>query len=320
LSSDTRDVLAFTVDPDGAACGCTDEEADNYDEYAEKDDDSCLFTKRLKPLVECVYPEEDGSYTAYFGYNNESNYDVTVDLGDDNEITPSEYDGSQTTFFPADMKVSEYPDFAHSVNFDAEEEVEWSLTGPDGNTRRATASWDEDTVVCPVACGDGRLNTDGEAPEACDDGNLENGDGCSDLCELEPLPTVEVMPMCADGSVYARIATDFEGTMMVGPYATVTNEWFVVYEEGAYVEYANDNTAEVDGMFVTQSDDGTMTIRHYGETTEEVTTLEGSVAFMNAVGVIADPETGDFKFENGAYVDELTVEDTAVNFLMYVRG
>lgn len=56
----------------------------------------------------------------------------------------------------------------------------------------------EETSACdvdctPVACGDAIRNV--AAGEACDDGNTENGDGCSDDCNLE-LP-----PFCGDGNV-----------------------------------------------------------------------------------------------------------------------
>ena len=40
--------------------------------------------------------------------------------------------------------------------------------------------------VCVVAiCGDGKLQLE----EECDDANLKNGDGCSSLCNKEPLCT-----------------------------------------------------------------------------------------------------------------------------------
>jgi len=39
---------------------------------------------------------------------------------------------------------------------------------------------DSSSTGSPVGCGDGVL----EPTEACDDGNLDNGDGCSDSCEV----------------------------------------------------------------------------------------------------------------------------------------
>ncbi|KAJ1484781.1 hypothetical protein T484DRAFT_1795975, partial [Baffinella frigidus] len=39
-----------------------------------------------------------------------------------------------------------------------------------------------------VTCGDGEVHTSNDATkvENCDDGNGEGGDGCSDVCQIEP--------------------------------------------------------------------------------------------------------------------------------------
>ncbi len=44
----------------------------------------------------------------------------------------------------------------------------------------------EDCGECPPECGDGKLTP--ETGEECDDGALETGDGCDDLCKVEPAP------------------------------------------------------------------------------------------------------------------------------------
>ncbi|MBX7147806.1 DUF4215 domain-containing protein [bacterium] len=49
---------------------------------------------------------------------------------------------------------------------------------------------DDDTIPeCEEKCGDGDINA--ELNEECDDGNNQNGDGCSSVCKLEPVPGVE---------------------------------------------------------------------------------------------------------------------------------
>ena len=71
---------------------------------------------------------------------------------------------------------------------------------------------DPDTGLCPDAapspvCGDGNV----EAPEECDDGNTNNGDGCSDSCEVEEgwdctNPPCE--PICGDGLITGNEGCD----------------------------------------------------------------------------------------------------------------
>lgn len=59
-------------------------------------------------------------------------------------------------------------------------------------------------ITCePIVCGDGVLTGD----ETCEDGNTASGDGCSDICQVEPdyycsgSPSVCVPMICGDGVV-----------------------------------------------------------------------------------------------------------------------
>jgi len=73
----------------------------------------------------------------------------------------------------------------------------------------------EDCGECVPECGDANLSVD--TGEECDDGNLEAGDGCSDICEVEPAP--------AD-------AGDILITEIMKAPAAVTDsvgEWFEIY-------------------------------------------------------------------------------------------
>ena len=64
----------------------------------------------------------------------------------------------------------------------------------------ATETVDATLSKCPV-CGDGDI----EPPETCDDGNREDGDGCSAICQLEPVGFCDVN---GDGHTDATDLTD----------------------------------------------------------------------------------------------------------------
>jgi hypothetical protein len=53
------------------------------------------------PELTCVATNPDGSFIAYFGYNNPNSYPVTIPVGNDNKITPPpDGQGQPTTFEP----------------------------------------------------------------------------------------------------------------------------------------------------------------------------------------------------------------------------
>lgn len=101
---------------------------------------SLCTAKPVHPIVECVQPNGDGTYTAYFGYNNEASTAVTIPEGNNNFLTPANYNGNQTTVFAAGRSPY-YPNAAFSVVFDGND-LTWTLVGPDGVTRTATANKD----------------------------------------------------------------------------------------------------------------------------------------------------------------------------------
>lgn len=110
-----------------------------------------LTNARISPILECVATEVDGSYIAYFGYENFNTTAIEIRAGDLNRITGGGLEGTDqgqvTTFeYPAPNhpegrpgRTGFYPNFAFSVAFDGTPLV-WTLTGPDGATRTSTAS------------------------------------------------------------------------------------------------------------------------------------------------------------------------------------
>lgn len=92
----------------------------------------------IHPIVECVTNNGNGTYTAYFGYKNDNATAMTITVGTNNRFTPSPQDRGQPSLFQPG-RTPFWPNAAFSVIFDGSNLV-WTLTGPDGATRTATAS------------------------------------------------------------------------------------------------------------------------------------------------------------------------------------
>jgi xylan 1,4-beta-xylosidase len=85
--------------------------------------------KPVRPVLECVANNGDGSYTAFFGYRNDNLIPVSIPVGSRNKFTPSPEDRSQpTTFLPGRQRR------VFSVPFDGNNLV-WTL-----DKRTSTAS------------------------------------------------------------------------------------------------------------------------------------------------------------------------------------
>jgi len=69
----------------------------------------------------------------------------------------------------------------------------------------------EDCGPCPPGCGDGIVQV--ELGEECDDGALQSGDGCSDLCIVEPMPAnsgdVVINELMIDPKAVADVAGEW---------------------------------------------------------------------------------------------------------------
>ena len=87
----------------------------------------------IRPILECVVDNRDGTYTAYFGYLNGNDFPVSIEVGDRNKFSPTPQDRGQPTTFESG-RTSYWPDAAFNVDFDGNNLV-WTLDG-----RTATAS------------------------------------------------------------------------------------------------------------------------------------------------------------------------------------
>jgi hypothetical protein len=90
----------------------------------------------VRPILECVQDNFDGTYTAHFGYLNENLNPVGIPVGNDNKITggglSGQDQGQPTTFQPG--RTDYQPDAEFTVVFNGSNLV-WSLDG-----RTSTAS------------------------------------------------------------------------------------------------------------------------------------------------------------------------------------
>jgi hypothetical protein len=107
--------------------------------------DTTAVSGAVRPVLECVTPHSNGSYTAYFGYRNENAVPVTIPVGSNNKFTPAPADRDQTTVFQPGRIVG-----AFSVR-SADTNLVWMVKGPDGNTRTATASRTSKLCAEPTA-------------------------------------------------------------------------------------------------------------------------------------------------------------------------
>ncbi|BDQ02954.1 hypothetical protein [Ignavibacterium sp.] len=85
--------------------------------------------KPVRPVLECVRNNGDGTYTAYFGYKNDNTVSVYIPLGSKNKFTPTQQDRGQTRVFLPGRKYKVF-----TVNFNGSNLV-WTLNG-----RTSTAS------------------------------------------------------------------------------------------------------------------------------------------------------------------------------------
>jgi hypothetical protein len=92
----------------------------------------------VRPILECVRQNGRDSFTAFFGYHNEGRSAVTIPARGRNAFAPGgDKRGQPEVFAPG--RSPRYPNAAFSVDFDGPLLV-WTLRGPDGQTRSASAS------------------------------------------------------------------------------------------------------------------------------------------------------------------------------------
>lgn len=100
----------------------------------------------VRPVLECVVRNANGSFTAQFGYKNENTVNTTIPVGLNNRFVPTVPGQEQPTVFLPGRQVNA---FSVPLKFGV---AVWLLRGPDGRLRTATAS------IFSKRCGSGRLD------------------------------------------------------------------------------------------------------------------------------------------------------------------
>lgn len=87
----------------------------------------------VRPVLECVRNNGDGTYTAFFGYKNENTVSVYIPVGSKNKFTPNPQDRGQTKVFLPGRHYKVY-----TVNFNGSNLV-WTLNGRTSTASRTSA-------------------------------------------------------------------------------------------------------------------------------------------------------------------------------------
>jgi len=90
----------------------------------------------VRPLVTCVTPVQDGSWTAVFGYTNTTTQTFSVARGRDNDMTPDQFDGRQVDrFVPGTQQAAFTVRMPASVTT-----VQWQVLGMYGIARQDSST------------------------------------------------------------------------------------------------------------------------------------------------------------------------------------
>jgi hypothetical protein len=81
-------------------------------------------TRGIEPEVDCVIRNADGTYTAWFGYNNPNHAILKYVVGPENNFSPDPKDRGQTTVFQPGRRTKTF-----SVPIKPHEQLVWTLNG-----------------------------------------------------------------------------------------------------------------------------------------------------------------------------------------------
>lgn len=88
----------------------------------------------VKPILECVVANANGTFMARFGYDSDNPAPVTISIGGHNKFTPAPQDKGQPTAFQPGRRQNVF-----NVVFNGRE-IRWSIKGPDNERRDVMAS------------------------------------------------------------------------------------------------------------------------------------------------------------------------------------
>ncbi|GAA4455295.1 hypothetical protein GCM10023189_22990 [Nibrella saemangeumensis] len=163
--------------------------------------------KGVKPVLECVVNNGNGQWTARFGYKNDMDMPVYIPVGTTNYMTPATAIGQPVSFQPGRIQN------VFTVSFPANGQVSWSLAGPDGKLRTATATNKSE------GCSSGTRVAAGTQPSV---------EGRTLGMQVSPNPTSDVLHVTVRGFGNAQSVT----LKLNDPTGRVQGEWPLTLTNG----------------------------------------------------------------------------------------
>ncbi|MEM8535906.1 MAG: hypothetical protein AAGF95_34080, partial [Chloroflexota bacterium] len=139
----------------------------------------------IQPILDCVVDNENGTFTAYFGFSNSSSETVNIAVGPNNYVSPGPNDQGQPSTFESGRS-SSYPDAVFSIDFSGPSII-WHLNGASITASSSSAQCYTTDVEAfdPTEVEMGDADAD-EAQEQ--DGVIDDGEPSTDVSDRsEPL-------------------------------------------------------------------------------------------------------------------------------------
>ena len=157
----------------------------------------------IRPILECVEYNHDGSFTAHFGYKNPNSFPIDIGIGPNNYFEPELDDQDQPTIFEPG-RTSPYPNAELSVIF-RDPEIIWLL-----GDKAAVAS--PESTPCELPTAEPTPQEDVDAP-ILSGGVLASPPGDLTVCEIDVAITdLEVLdPAWSSGIEFVKVKYLVEG-------------------------------------------------------------------------------------------------------------
>ena len=147
--------------------------------------------EQVKPILDCVAPNADGTYTAYFGYDNQNGVNMSIPYGRRNKAAMDTQNRRPTEFAPGEHS------FQFGVKFSGKQKVSYTLGAPHGGVSTVTASKHS------RACGEAEINQiecgavcDAQFASGCE--VTQSFDSCMQTCLSNVQFFQDYFPDCKD--------------------------------------------------------------------------------------------------------------------------
>jgi Trypsin len=129
----------------------------------------------LIPRLTCVSPNANGTYTAFFGYNNKNGVAVTVPYGTKNSLAQDTQSLRPLTFVPGDHAL------AFGVTFNANQTLTYKLSPDNSPTTTVTAT--KNSPACPATFAGTSCNAACKAQTKSGCPGANAFEACTEYCQ-----------------------------------------------------------------------------------------------------------------------------------------